>query len=142
MTIAELITYTRNQAGASSGNFSDAEMLVYLNIAYHDMENRMASVLDEDYFWDVFTADTVVDQNEYTLQATAAGTEGIKKINRVEVKRETADDYNTLLEVDTLSNWKKSDGYMQAKVSTTNPRFEHRDGSIFVYPAPDSAVTN
>lgn len=46
-----------------------AKGLIYLNAVYHDIENRIVSDVDEDFFWDSFTldGDTVVDQNEYEI---------------------------------------------------------------------------
>lgn len=72
MTPAQIITMARNLTKAHSTNIDDTTMYQYLNIAYHRMENLIVDKVDEDYFWDIFTASTVADQNEYTLQAATA----------------------------------------------------------------------
>lgn len=142
MTVDNIITLIRNQTGCSSDNIADAVMITYVNIAYHDLENAICDKVDEDYFWDIFETDTVANQNEYVLQATNASTQGIKKINRVEVKRDTTDDYHTLLSPDSLNNFKVTDGYAQANQSTQTGKWEYRDGSIFLYPVPTVSVTD
>lgn len=113
MTIAELITLVRNQTNTSSSNIADAVVIDYLNIAYHDMENVIVDRVDEDYFWDIFEADTVADQNEYTLQAGDTDTQGVKKILRVEIKHSDTDDYRLLYKNDTIENLYGSDSYQQ-----------------------------
>lgn len=142
MTVDNIITLIRNQTGCSSDNIADAVMITYVNIAYHDLENAICDKIDEDYFWDIFETDTVQGQNEYVLQATNSSTQGIKKINRVEVKRDTDDDYHTLTAPDSLSNIKYVDSYAQANQPTSNGKREYRDGSIFLYPAPTESVTD
>lgn len=142
MDVASIITLVRNQTGVSSDNMSDTIITSYLNIAYHDLENAICDKVDEDYFRDIFETDTVQDQNEYVLQLTNATTQGIKKINRVEVKRDTTDDYHTLLTADSLSNFNAVDSYAQVYQSTDNGKREYRDGSVFIYPAPTVSVTD
>jgi len=75
MTVAELITLIRDQTKTSSTNLSDAKIISYMNIAYHDLENAIVDRVGEDYFWDIFTTDTVVDQNEYTHPVNSATVE-------------------------------------------------------------------
>lgn len=118
MDVASIITLVRNQTGVSSDNMSDTIITSYLNIAYHDLENAICDRVDEDYFWDIFETDTVANQNEYVLQLTNATTQGIKKINRVEVKRDTTDDYHTLTAPDSLNNIRYVDSYAQVNRPT------------------------
>lgn len=146
MTVDNLITFIRDQSSTVASNVDATEIVRYLNIAYHNVENAISDRVDEDYFWDIFTADTVADQNEYTLPVHDATTQGIKKINRVEIKRDSTDDYHSLIRSDTIANYNTnkqySDWYLQAQVGSGRGFWEFRDGSIFVYPVPENAVTD
>jgi len=113
-----------------------------MNIAYHDLENAIVDRVGEDYFWDIFTTDTVVDQNEYTHPVNSATVEWIKKIQRAEVKWSATDDYHTLLRLDTIKNYDYSDWYLQAYMEEWNGLWEVREWSIFIYPKPSEAVSS
>lgn len=99
----------RNQTGVSSTNIADSVVIDYLNIAYHKIENEIVDKVDEDYFWDIFTTDTVLSQNEYPLQTSDATTQGVKRIVNVEVKRDDADTYHTLLKPRDISQFGYAD---------------------------------
>lgn len=146
MTVDNLITFTRDQGSVTSSNVDDTTLLRYLNIAYHNIENAIVDRVDEDYFWDIFTDDTVANQYEYTMPVHDATTQWIKKINRVEIKWADGDTYHSLVRSDTIANYNRSkttsDDYLQAQVSTSRGFWEFRDGSIFVYPVPENAVTD
>lgn len=142
MTPAEMITMVRDQTGTTTTNLSDAKAYQYLNIVYHDVENTIVNWVAENFFRELFTADTVADQSEYTLQSHTATQEWMKKIDRVEVKRNTSDDYHQLINVDALNNRKKWYDYVVANQSQVNAFFEYKDWSIFIYPAPENSVTN
>lgn len=142
MTVDNIITLARDLTWASSSNIDATQIARYLNIVYHDMENAIVDSVDEDYFWDTFTTDTVADQQEYTLQGWDATTEGIKKILRVEVKYASTDTYRALYDFRTLNWYGYSDDYLQANMSHTDGWYEYRENSIFLYPVPDNAVTD
>lgn len=144
MTVDNLIQFIRDQSSTVASNVDATTIVRYLNIAYHNVENAIADRVSESYFWDTFVADTVADQNEYSIQANDATTEGIKKIQRVEVKWKSTDWYNTLLRADTLdnyTNYTEAEAYLQAKSSVKSAWWEYRDGSLFLYPVPTEAVT-
>lgn len=140
MTVDNLITLLRDQSQTTTSNVDATTILRYVNIAYHTVENEICEKVNEDYFWDIFTTSTVADQNEYVLQANSSTVVGVKKVNRVEVKRKTADEYMEVLRADAIQNYKTSDARLQANAS--NPFYEFREGSIFLYPTPTESVTN
>ncbi len=142
MTVDNIITLIRNQTGVSTDNIADSVMITYVNIAYHDLENAIVDRVDEDYFWDIFETDTVATQSEYVLQLTNATTQGIKRINRVEIKWDTTEDYHTLIKPDSLNNISHSNSYIGDYLSTQSGKWEYRDGSVFIYPTPTVSVTD
>lgn len=72
MTVDQIITLVRDQTGTSTTNIADAKMIDYVNFSYHDIESRIVDEVMDDYFWERFTADTVSDQSEYTLQSASS----------------------------------------------------------------------
>lgn len=66
-TVADLLSYHRGQTGTGS-DVVDATLLEFLNIGYHALENAIVNHVNEDYFYELFTTDTVADQNEYVLE--------------------------------------------------------------------------
>lgn len=141
MTPAEMLTMVRDQTGISTTNVSDAKWYQYLNIIYHEIENAIVNGVDEDFFWDIFTSSTVANQSEYTLQANTATQEGIKKINKVEIKRASTDDYHELIDLWSAINKDNSEEYIRENTSQTKAFYEFKDGSIFIYPEPTNTVT-
>ena len=92
--------------------------MTYINIAYHKIENAIVDRVNEDYFRDTFTANTVATQNEYAIQTATSTVESVKKIQRVEVKRQSTDDYYTLLDNSkSLQDYEMSDDILQAQNS-------------------------
>lgn len=45
-----------------------------------------------------------------------------------------------VLRADAIQNYKTSDAWLQANAS--NPFYEFREGSVFLYPTPTESVTN
>lgn len=141
MTVDNIITLARDLSSTSSSNVSDAKALIYANIVYHDLENAIVDSVDEDFFWDTFTADTVADQQEYTLPTWDATTEWLKKLLRVEVKYSSTDTYRELYNIWTLGGHQRTDDFLKANRPHNDWRFEYRENSIFLYPTPDNSVT-
>jgi len=136
MTVPEIITFVRKQTWASSTNVTDAQILSYLNIAYHKMENIIVDLVDEDYFWDTHITDTVAWQNEYVLRNSTRLQQWVKKISRIEIKKTTEDaEYTNVLQ------WTLADQNI-AEWSISTNFYEYRDWSIFVYPKPTESITD
>ena len=141
MDVSDIIWLARTLTHTDSTQVPDATAIDYLNIIYFKFANRIITEIDEDYFWETFTTDTVVDQSEYVLPIASSTAEWAVKINRVEIKYDSTVDYNTVAAADTLSNFDKSEWFLKANKSQDNPIYDVRDWSIFIYPAPDEAVT-
>jgi hypothetical protein len=62
MTVSEIISFLRTQTNTSSGQLTDTQLLSYLNIAYHDLENAIQRYVKEDFFWNRYTSDVVANQ--------------------------------------------------------------------------------
>jgi len=72
MTITQLIDLLRNQTYVKSTQMDDDELLTYLNLAYHDIENTIVSQVNEDFFYQQWKTNLIDNQNEYTFQGSTA----------------------------------------------------------------------
>lgn len=93
MTVNELLALTHTFAGTTSSQVSDVLVLSFLNLAYHEAEEKIRNEVNEDYFYDYFTTDTVASQSEYNFSTIAPDNDsvGILKVLSVGIKY-SADD--------------------------------------------------
>ena len=142
MTITEVRNLARLLALGSnnSAQVSDANSLQFMNIVYHDMENRIVSKIREDFFFEVWKADTVIDQSEYTLPYISGSNPGLKKVLSVSVKYTDEDVYYKKLSREKFGQGDYSTDYLEKEIKTTNPMFRIADNSIFIYPTPKEVV--
>lgn len=139
MTVAEIISLLRSQTYASW--LTDAKLLSYINIAYHDLENSIIRYVKEDYFRDRYTTDTVANQKEYVLKSPTTTVIWMKKLKRAEIKYASTDQFRTLVKADTLNNYDISEDALSSYTSKSLPIYTVSDNSVFIYPTPDVAVT-
>jgi hypothetical protein len=67
MNAATAITQFRTDAYVDSIQVPDATALIWLNRTYRDLINDIRQKVNEDYFYQEWTADTVANQREYTF---------------------------------------------------------------------------
>ncbi len=135
-TLARTLTYT------DSTQMPDATLQTFANIVYHDLENVIVSQVNEDFFYQEWTADTVVDQREYVYPVKSGTTAGLKKLLWVSVKYASTDTEYTKLRESKLSNNDTDLGYYRDWQPSGDPFFIIGDYSVFIYPDPEEAVTN
>ena len=142
MLVDDIITLSRTLTHTDSDQVTDANALIYLNIVYHNIANAVMEI-DEDYFWDIFSVDpwTVADQNEYTFAVATSTTPWMKKIQRIQIKWTSTDDFQSLISSDTLANYPTTTDRLNTNLSTDEGFYDIKDGSYFIYPAPAESVT-
>lgn len=141
MDVTTIIDLGRTLTHTDSDQITDPQALQYANIVYKKIGSEIAQRVDEWYFWDLFTTDTVVDQNEYVLPISDASTVGLRKITRCEVKWDSNDSYRKLLPADTLASYPMASDELQVRATREKWFFDIKDGSMFLYPAPEEALT-
>ena len=148
MDAAAIIDLARDQSHVNSTQFSDAQIVKYLNRVKDNFWSYLNSANREGYNYDIFTATTtVVNQSEYQLPAVAWDTAWIKKVYSISINYdwETYDTwvlkYLKAREVSPSSlahDW----NYYVNNQSADDPIYYIADNSYFVAPAPQSAVTS
>lgn len=133
MDVSKIIAKCRTQTGTSVWQKSDELMLQDLNLVYKEIFSRL-STKSKKYTWNTFTTDTIVWQNEYIAPKDDNEDTWLKRLLKVSVK------YN--------------DGYVPCKMFNKSVAIDEnydnenapyclvRDWSIFIYPAPKTAITD
>lgn len=141
MDFADIITLARTQTNTSIGQISDATMLIYGNIAYHLIENRIIKEISDDYFYTYFTTNLTSWTNEYTIPASSSTVKWVKRILSVEVKYSATDPTRTLAVNRQNDNYWVAIDYLATYQDKSNPIYDIKDSSIFLYPTPTETVS-
>lgn len=140
MDITDIFDMGRELAYVTSSRYTNADLLKYANKRYQIIQNAIVNKVNENYFYDIFSANTVADQSEYTLKNSTSLLSGIKKMISVSIKNKSTDEYtkisewNSNLSIDSIDQLASDGNYEQF--------YQIRDGSIFIYPAPTESVSN
>lgn len=142
--VAKVLTDFRLLAGwVDTDQLSDANWIVLANKIYREVINTIKSKVKEDFFYDYWTADTVVWQEEYRLPIRIDWTQAwCTKLKWVSAKLLDADTKKTKFRPDTESNLPMDLNYYIANQSTADPFYIVSDMSVFIYPAPTEVITD
>lgn len=141
MDVSVIIAKSRVQTNTSVGQKSDALMLADLNTVYKEIFSRLSSK-SKKYTWQTYKVNTVANINEYqipkrwTLDSLWATIAWLKRVLNIQVKYSSDWDYVPCKQYDT-SMWVDSE-----YTDINNPYCIVRDGSIFLYPAVSSVITD
>lgn len=136
-SVAQMITMARRQTWwTSTDNVSDSVCLDYINIAKDIFFSRL-SKNNNRYTWQIYTANTVSWQSEYTVPKPSPTDTWLKRILDLYIKYSSTEDYRLLKSFDYDGLLKYPDLYTDQQ----KPFFSPQDGSVFVHPTPDESVT-
>ena len=141
MTGQNIIDFALAQTYSTSGQLSQSTD-VYLNIAYHDVENALIEWIGDDFFYEFIETDTVANQWEYPLPVSSSSTAWFKKVLWVDMKWATNDVYHTKLNNAKNTEYKVSLDNLASNLSQSTGIFDIKDWSLFVYPTPLTSVTD
>lgn len=139
-TVNQIIANAQLFAWVTSSQVSDVVTLWFVNLAYHDIEEIIRNEIDEDYFYDYFTADTRLNQSEYNFSTIqpSSNSSWILKIIQVGIKYRTNDtDYKPVRTYGSgsLSNTPE---WFARNQTQWDPFYIYKDNSVFIYPSPDN----
>lgn len=80
MDLSSIYTLARLNTGTTSTNISDANLLILSNIVYRDLINTIVKRVNEDFFYEEWSFDTVANQREYTFPVRTSLVAGLKKV--------------------------------------------------------------
>lgn len=126
MDVSTIISLSRKQTSATSGQISDADYLKYLNIIYKDIFSRLA-VDSKKYTWNTFTTPVFAWQSEYILPRPDSSSTWLKLVLKVFYNNKDIPIYDTSIYENEKDLTDKNN----------KPYSILRDWSIFLIPIPD-----
>lgn len=85
MNVQQIIDLARTQTYSNGSQIKDDKALLYANLVYTKLVDKINQSVGEEHFADYFTTDLVANQNEYTLPVATSSEPGLSNIVRVEV---------------------------------------------------------
>lgn len=140
MTVNEILDFWTLNAGTTTAQVWATNALLFANIVYHELEESIRNEINEDYFYDYFTTDTVANQTEYVLEPQTSTSNGMNKIISVGIKFNTTDTTFLPVRAYASSGLYNSDEWTVTNQSQGDPFYILKDSSLFIYPAPTVAV--
>lgn len=132
MDVSTIINLSRKQTNTPAGQIADADYLTYLNITYKDIFSRLA-VNSKKYTRQSYTTDIVAGQSEYIIPQPSNTQTWLKLILDCFYIHEWKDKripiYDASINIDYHIN------------KNSEPYWVMRDGSIFIYPVPETSIT-
>lgn len=133
MNVQWIINKARRLWYIDDNQYDNTVWLEDLNEIYQDIITTITQKVNEDYFYDIFTADLVSWQNEYSLQSPTSITSWMNKIKEVYIKYWT--DFKKARQIEE-STMETTPEWYEVNQSPEYPLFRIADNSLFIYPKP------
>lgn len=141
-TPSTIISRARRLYNINTSQWSDADALSDLNELKNNFQSELINAVEEDWNWELWTADTVALQWEYTLPSVWASTAWAKQIKQVSICYDASTYENTgkivytpckVVNPNTLDqHW----SWYEENQSQDNPIYFIADDSLFIAPIP------
>lgn len=138
--VTTIISDFRFDANADTNQITDNQALSLLNRVYRDYINEIRQI-NEDYFYDYWKTDTVAGQEEYSLQKRTTSLAGIIWVKSVWVKYNANYTDYVRLRYESMNTLERDLFWYKDNQSNQDPFYTISDNSIFIFPAPEEAVT-
>ena len=128
MDVQAIVDRARRLTYLSSTQYNDTRAIEDFNIVYKDLTSRITYEVNEDFFWDKFTANLVNGQSEYLLPET------VSKISWLIINYWAGNIRAT--EIDGNDSTK-----LTATYTETAPIYYIKENSVFILPEPTTDET-
>lgn len=118
MNVASIIAEARALSYVNTTQVSDAQMLSWLNFENQEIYSEVLK-LNEYYFYDSITMDTVPYQNKYTLTESTSTVSAFKKMLQVNIKYQP-DNYQAWVTGTVYAKWDKVMNAWKTYIANTN----------------------
>lgn len=135
MTLAEIYTMSRLNTGTDNMNVPDNVLLTITNATYRDLINTITSQVSEEFFYDEWTAPTVIGQSEYPFPVRDSTKSGLKKVESLSIKYKNTDTEFTVALPNKITNLDKDKRWYVDNQPDSNPFYIVYDKSINIFPA-------
>lgn len=139
MNVEWILNKSRRLAYCDITQYPNTEWLEDLNEIYQDLVTTITQQVNEDYFYDIFTSNTVDWQNEYTFSVPIAEAVWMNKLKSLYVKYTADWEYRTARQI-SESTMEMTPDWYKINQSPEDPVFRIADNSFFIYPTPKEVV--
>jgi hypothetical protein len=139
MTIADIIQLSRDITNTSESmtGCSDIQILRLLNIVYHKIEDRIISEIDEWFFIDSYSINTIANQSRYELIWSTWVQAWFKKIKEISIKWNSSQQFYESIKQKRAENEDWSDDYQKVNGDKCYDIIWEK---IDIYPSPIESV--
>lgn len=143
MTLGDIATYARNLTNSDTTSWTDVFLLITLNIAYQKVVSMILESADESDFDDarrtnypIQTTPLIANQRDYTMPVS----EKVLKIKRIDITYDGTNWYNARpIDDGEIAFGMGNDATTDQNFTRTEPRFDWKYNSLWVYPMPVAA---
>lgn len=136
MNVSTIISTARLNSHIISDQLSDADAVGFLNMIYQDMAASIISDVGEDFFFQTWTRDAIVDQTngEYPYPVSNGSAGGMLRLKKICLKMiSDSTEYTATREVD-LSTLSRDWEWYLTNQPISDPIYFVADESIFIAP--------
>lgn len=144
MNLRQIIDRALRLTHTNINDYVDAQSVEDSNLVYQEIVDEIENNVDEDFFWDIWEVDTVIDQSEYVIEKlwVSPNDLDIRKVNKVFIKYDTNATYHTQARFLNPSALDRDLAFFEDTQPTSDPFWYIQDKSIFVYPTSSEVVTD
>lgn len=137
MDTQTIVNLARKRAYTDSTQVSDSDAILYLNLVYKDIRQRISQKNNLDYAADIFGGSLIVGQTEYSIPIITGSQHGADKILDVVVDYMINGVSSPIRAFsERFSNLDYPPEYYQTNQSFRNPFYCIYDTGLFIYPTP------
>lgn len=126
-----------------TNNYPDSDWILDFNFVYQDLISEIITELDEDYFFNIAKAPTVIWQEEYVIKEVWSTTKyKVNEINKVAVKFSSSDTQYTPCTRVNPNDLEHDTDWYKVNQPKTNPFYYVQDNSVWIYPVATENVTD
>ena len=135
MDVQNVVDRARSLSYVSSSQYADATAIDDFNIVYKELVSSVAQYVDEEFFYDILTATSVINQSEYTLDSQVNKVENVY----IQYTNVTGDTFKKARSINK-DDRKEAPAYYETNQSFDDPTYYISDNSLFIHPAPEVEV--
>ena len=143
MTLGDIATKARAITNTDTTSYTDANLLIDLNIWYQKVVSMILESQDESDFDDarntdyaIVTTPLVASQRDYSIPVS----EKVLKVKRIDISYDGVNYYRAEpIDSGTIEYGDGNATLIDQNFSKTQPRYDIKNNAIFIYPLPSAA---
>ena len=123
MDVNSILDLARSNTHTTVEQIPNATAILWLNLVYSRYWNKIIASVNENYNFEIWKEDTIIDQDEYLLPTLLSNDAGAKKVKRIGIKYTSDDDDYTKAREISLGDLERDWEYYVENQSSNDPIF-------------------